>query len=207
MNRPFFEDLKSIERIYTENPPTSEVTRSKDNLFWRPTSFQALQKEMMIIAKLHQEGQISKDKKILIAGGGDQRRATYLNNVGFDVYSFELNDELLDYSKNITDLLSEEGLVDKGRIKVIKGDFLDDKSYEENNIGFEDFRNIHAYLLPRNLEVLIDKVEDQSPKGTTLFSVSQPGFREIDTKSLVLEDSKLLSKEDLSHIYLDRYKK
>ncbi len=200
------QDFERIRDIYEMNPLVQKP-ENIEGCVWRPTPFEILEQESLYTLFMAQNKQLGKDKKILIAGAGDGRRAAYLNRVGFDVYAMEINPALKDASEDIIEKLAKEELINPKTIKVIQGSFLDENVYKSSGIRFSDFTNISAYLLPRNITELGRKIERESPNGTSFMVLSHTDFKDPEL-SLAREAAKRFkAKGCMTHFFLDTYAK
>jgi hypothetical protein len=198
------EDLDRIQKLYDKMASNLRI-KSEPGLSWSQTPFPDMEIEVFRVLSLLENKKLSEGKKILLAGSGDGRRAAYFNRLGFNVYLVELNNELIDISSRILNQLEREGIIDPEKMKILQGSFLDDKLYKTNGLKFSDFNKIYAYLLPTNLNGLVQKIESESPLETNLFFLSYPYFIMPQFKKLTEIDTKPLAKN--SELYLNIYKK
>lgn len=105
---------------------------------------------------------------IVDAGSGDGRVSAVLDVYGFNpIVNIELDERLVDASRVALDDLTRRGVVN-GNIRTVQGDFTKPQAYDEAGIPFDSVRYFYMGINDEPLEKLAQRIERESPKGTTL---------------------------------------
>lgn len=162
------QDLERIVKLFGQHE-LKGLQPKLGNVYWVPTPPEILLEEMITLDVWTAIEGKRHEGRTLVAGAGDSRRVAPLARLGYDVVAIELNPRLVQHGNYMMDLLAQHGLVDRTKVTIVEGDFLDDNTYISRDLAFSDFNKIFAYLKPENLAKLADKIRQQSYEGTELF--------------------------------------
>ena len=162
------QDLERIIELFGQHELKGLQPKLGD-AYWVPTPPEVLLAEMITLDLWTAIEGKRHEGKALVAGAGDSRKVAPLARLGYDVTAVELNPRLVQHGNYMTDLLVQNGLVDRTKVTIIEGNFLEDNTYISRDIAFSDFNKIFAYLKLENLAKLADKIGQQSYEGTELF--------------------------------------
>lgn len=140
-------------------------------------------------------GEIGVGSKFLDAGCGDARVLAIISGVhSVESVGIEYDQEMAGKSSRNLDQLTQLG-VKQASWQVVHGDFMDNKSYAEIGLGFEEFDVVFNYI--NNQRDIALKVFEQSPPGTAFWLLGAfpvPGFQGLKLErnlELVQENSEL----------------
>ena len=199
------EDLKTILELYHANQ-LEERPEDVGKGVWKPTPLPVLFGEIISLDILCARERKNHKGQVLTAGAGDGRRAAMLNRLGYNVFAVELNPNIVRHADYVLQLLIQKGLIDDSRIKIVEGDFLDDNLYRSNGTEFEAFQMVFAYLRMNNLDALVRKLENRSPKGVELFALRHLDWESQKT-NLPYKGSGVIRVPGHTHYSIDRYVK
>lgn len=207
MDETTYGDLLRILEVYKEQELRA---RPRDETgLWKPTPLHVLAGEIRALDIMLSRESKRHEGRVLLPGPGDGRRGACLNRLGYDVFGVEIIPNLVRTSNYLKEFLAQQGLVDRDRIKIVEGDFLDDGAYHSNGLRFEDFSRVFTYPYPKKEDFrgLVDKIERMSPPGTELFvlhpvelGIPEIGLEHVRTATI---------KSDIitPHYDLSRYRK
>lgn len=153
------------------------------------------------IKHLLKKGIIKPGETIEDAGFGDARVLAVLNYHNLPSIGVEGDQQMFKLGRlNIRKL---ENLLTEAPISLIKGDFTDDKTYQEAGVKFRDIPVFFNFI--DNYLELAKKIEKDSPAGTRFLLYGDSGLREERRPGLKLID--LFKTEQDSFMHMGVYVK
>lgn len=137
-------------------------------------------------------GEIGSSSKFLDAGCGDARVLAVISGAhGIESVGVEYDEEMAGKSSYNLEQLEELGVM-QAPWKIIHGDFMDDATYVESGVSFQQFDVVFNYI--NNQRDIAVKVFEDSPAGTAFWLLGAfpvPGFQGLNLErnlELVQED-------------------
>lgn len=151
-----------------------------------------------IFNQLRSENIIQNGSSFLDAGSGDGRICILANLFGLKTYGIEFNDEVFTSSlENIKELV-KKGIVNKKLgLKIVQGDILDNQSYKDLQINFNEINVIFNYVTYH--QEIANKIVNESNSGT-IFILHSPAPISIEIPGL-----SLLKKIPISELFQEIY--
>lgn len=162
--------LTKIVDAYQSTPPPISFMENGNGSIYVPAIFQDVVKSVIVGKK---NKVFNGEGYFMDAGSGDGRVLAILDCFGYKPIGIEHDPELASHSRGVLDGLRAQGVI--GKIPVIEGDFLQDRSYEKAGIKFDEVTDIFHGLNQAPYEELAKKIASESPNRTSVTVYSPFG--------------------------------